>query len=211
MRLIRALLVLIYLHTTVCFADSLTFYTGESTELNDEAFKRLKVALNQLGHQANLKIVATRRTLQLANTIGDGELMRVPHLQALFPKLTDNLIMVESPLIQIEFVEISKKSALAPTSPAKGKIAILKDVFLLQQDFPHAIPISSYSKMFELLDAQRVEHIILPVSSQQAIISNPLYTDNLTIKTLKTQTLYTYLHKKHQLIAEQLSTILKND
>lgn len=205
---LRLLLLGIILLSNTSKAAELTFYTGADNQLNNEAFSRLSVALKKLGHEAKCTIEGTRRTLQLANTIGDGELMRVAELFTLFPKLSNNLIRVDEPLITVEFVEISK-TLIPQELVGKGKTAILKDIFILEQQFPTAVKIDGYKKLFELLKADRVEKIILPVSSQKMIQDNPLYSADLNIKTIKTQAFYTYLHKKHQLIAEQLSAVLK--
>jgi hypothetical protein len=207
MFVLRKLVFMLLMFANSSHSLELIFYTGNDNSLNDEAFLRLQTALNKLGHQAIHQIVATRRTLQLANTIGDGDLMRIAELKTLYPELTNNLVKVEFPLMTVEFVEVSKQN-IAEGMLNSGKVAILKDVFILEERYPNAVIIDGHEKLFELLDADRVEKIILPVSSQRVFVTSKIYSPTYNVKTLSTQKLYTYLHKKHESIATQLATIL---
>jgi len=186
----------------------LVIYSASNNTLNDQAFLRLQQALNTLGHQAKYEIVATRRSLQLANTVGDGELVRVAELKTLYPELTNNLSRIEEPLMHIAFVELTKRNTSAPPAES-SKLAIPKDVFILQQEYPAAAIVDGNEKLVELLKADRVDRIIIPVSDEKMLHDYQLYSSQYHLKTLKTQKIYTYLHKKHQKLAEQLAPVLQ--
>ncbi len=176
-------------------------YSSFDTDIAHAAMARLTHALQPLGFTPVLNIAPYRRSLAMANSKGDAELMRVADLQELAPELTDHLIRVDTPIITARFFAV-----VPPEGPVVSdikalhalRVGIHKSIFILEQMFPNASIHSNLPALYLLLKSRHLDAAIVGGYSKETISNYQNFDQSFVVTKIFEMPLYLYLNERHR-------------
>lgn len=93
--------------------NSYVFYTGVQSPIKEILQLRLEEAFKRIGEKAQLiHTGSAQRALVMANEEGDGDAMRVPDIKKIAPDITQNLVIVPEPILEIQFYVYTQKKGV---------------------------------------------------------------------------------------------------
>lgn len=85
------------------------FYTGEQSPIKEIIETRLVELFHRIGEKSKLvNTGSAQRALLMANQYGDGDAYRIGNIKEIAPELTNNLLKVPEPIIDIVFYVYTK-------------------------------------------------------------------------------------------------------
>ncbi len=184
-------------------------YTSFDTITAQAAMARLTYVLQPLGITPQLNTVPYLRSLAMANSEGDAELMRVAELHEMVPELTDHLIRVDTPIITARFYAVFTRDG-PYTSDIKKlrnlRTGIHKSVLILEQKFPDASIHAEIPALFRLLGSRHLDAAIIGAHSVDVIHSQPNFDESFVITQIFEMPLYLYLNERHRDLASLISS-----
>ena len=169
-------------------------------------------AYRRLGVDATFEVLPAQRSLLLADTGGyDAELIRVPVIEAMYP----NLIRVPTPIMETSFLVIGSADAQLPVESwadmADKQFAYplgIKVIHAQAEKIGSGYPVSSIGNMWGMLEAGRVDYLVLPAREVEA---DEVQSAGFRIQTapLEVIQLFHYLNKKHAALVPELDAQFK--
>ncbi|OZG70837.1 hypothetical protein BTA51_23650 [Hahella sp. CCB-MM4] len=176
-------------------------FSSFDTEMSRAALTRLTYVMETLDLTPSLNIAPYRRSLALANTIGDAELMRVADIHDIEPEFTDHLIRVSTPIITARFYAVFHKD-VPHTSDIKAlrdlRIGLQKSVLILEQKFPDARIHSEMPALFQLVRSQHLDAAIVSAYSLDVITHQPNFDESFVVINIFDMPLYLYINERHK-------------
>lgn len=202
MRLI--IFAILFFPSFICFAQQKEFnvYTSFDDDVAQLAMDRLGEALIPLNFHLNKIILPSKRSLKMANELGDAELMRVANLSASLAPYTSNLIRINTPVVRINVFAVS----LAPLRFAEfdvnaimgSSIGLEENVFLLAEMFPKVNVKDTISNLLRLVRLKKIESAIISAQSLTWLRKTYDFADGLNVSLVRQEPLYLYIHTKHK-------------
>ena len=188
---------------------------AQNTQFFQRAERILGAAFAKLGYQFSLVNLPNKRNLLWANEDKiDGIAFRIGHLAGIYP----NLIKVDEALFTIkqwvysrEKISIDGWQSLYPYTLAyeQGTLFIEQN----QHHFQQVIPVVSSEKAFAMIEKKRADITITSQSTGDTLLNQYLSTYKGKIKrqtpALVEISLYSYFHRKHEILSVALSEQLK--
>lgn len=192
----------------------LVFYTGIQSPIRDILEKRLQEASKRIGRQFRMEFTgSSQRALVMANTVGDGDALRVSDIKKIAPENTTNLIMVPESLFEISFFVYTKDKFFIVDG--WGSLKLFHNGFrvgikILEKNIPgQTTLLPDSSRLFQMLDQERLDTV-----TEHGIIADAhirrLKLKNMVKLTppLVTFPGHCFIHKKHAELIPQLAASL---
>lgn len=181
--------------------------TGICDLLVTEAFRRLNLV-------AVVEHLPAERSLLLANEgVMDGDLMRVPGLDAAFP----NLVRVPESLVQFEFVAFAKDAtseAVSWESLKQRQVGLVRGWKILEEHtrtFPFVTRVSTPGLVFALLDSGRADAVLYErLSGQFQLESMGIFGVQAMEPPIEKRGMFLYLHRRHELRVPDILRVLQD-
>ena len=197
--------------------EELTFYTGFEAPMLQIYNQRVAEIFGRLGIKAKVLWQPAQRALQMANTTGDGAAGRVRHLKQLAPANTQNLLLVDEPLADIDIVVYTQKGltfavngweSLRPyrNGARRGAKILEKNV---PTDQARSI-VASNEQLFSMLASGRIDTVVEWRPTGDEMIRQLGLKNIRALPTpLLTLPFYLYVNKRHEALIPQLIEALK--
>jgi len=170
-------------------------------------------ALNRVGYDVRFDTLSGERALLYANQgISDGEGDRVKGMQKLYP----NLIRVDEPTVNWEFVAFSLQHNIAIEgwqSIKQYSVGLINGWKILERntkDVRVQTKVKDIDILFTLLKNKRADLVLMEAWQGLHYLSqHPITGVKILTPPLATKEKYMYLHKKHSKIAPKIATALR--
>ncbi|WP_157496911.1 hypothetical protein [Hahella ganghwensis] len=188
-------------------------FSSFDTDTAREAFVRLEKALRPLGLMPVLNVAPYRRSLAMANSEGDAELMRVAELHYLAPDLTDHLIRVGTPIVQAHFYAVFAQEHLI-TDDIKSlrdyRVGLHKSVLILESLFPEASIHAELPSLYQLLRHKSLDVAIVTGSPETPVTNYENFDESFRVTEIFKMPLYLYINDRHEHLLNKISENLSN-
>jgi len=184
------------------------FATHAKPPLSDKIEAIYQAAFHRMGYSAEFIILPGRRIVYLVNKgIIDGDASRLKSFKQISSDKTDNYLLVDEAIINIELVIIVKKEAdLSPVNwqvVNEGSVAYISGSMNIQEhvDTKNRNPLPEAFAVLEMVKRERVRSAILfKTVATDLFKQDPSYHQHLKIIALPLESfnLYPFLNKKHE-------------
>lgn len=189
------------------FSPPLT--TVEQTGMLDQI---IKTAFSRLGLSASVIKLPSQRALSNANRgIDDGDILRVKGINKRYP----NLVPIPEKMMDFQFVAFTHRNDIKIQDWASLKpyqIGLITGWKILENNTEgfQVTKVENATHLFNLLAKKRVDLVLYERLEGLALLKT-LKMDNITMlePPLAQREMFTYLHKKHAQLAEQLAVVIR--
>ncbi len=202
--IVLAVIVSLFIFSENIKAESYLKFSGIKNSVNHKICARmLEKVYENLGIRIRIQAFPANRALILSNSGEfDGEVQRIDGIEENYP----NLIKVPEPIFVLEasvFVKNAEITIEGWSSLKTYRIGIPRGIKYLESNTDGMNPViaSSIAQLFYLLDAERIDVVIISTNyGKEFMEKHPSMKINLIEPPIIKVPLYHYLHKKHQAI-----------